>query len=100
MKLRVSDASVPPGNYTAQFAGFEATRHKDYGPGVCWKFRITQGPQKGKTALRFTGPTLSPNSACGRMVSGLAGRALELGEEIDVARYVGNAYLIVVEQGQ
>lgn len=98
MRLRVSDATVPAGSYTAQFAGVEPKKHKEFGDGLCWKFRITQGPQMGKTALRFTGPTPSPKSACGRMVSGLVGRALEPDEEIDIANFVGKTYLIVVDQ--
>ena len=100
MRLKVSDASVPPGNYTAQFSNLETTQHKEYGDGLCWKFRISQGPQTGKTALRFTGRTASPNSACGRIVAGLLGRPLEPDEEIDVDSYVGKTYLIVVEQAQ
>jgi hypothetical protein len=97
MKLTVSDTSVPAGTYVGQFAGVETKKHKEYGDGLCWKFRITQGPQTGKTALRFTGPTPSPNSACGRLVSGLVGRPLELDEEIDFDSFVGRAYLIVIE---
>ena len=100
MKLRVSDATVPPGNYTAQFVGVEPTRHKEYGDGLCWKFKLSQGPQAGKMALRFTGPTLSPNSACGRIASGLVGRPLKPDEDIDFASCVGGTYLIVVEQAQ
>ena len=100
MKLRVSDATVPPGNYTAQFVGVEPTRHKEYGDRLCWKFKVDQGVQAGKTALRFTGPTLSPNSACGRIASGLVGRPLKPDEDIDFATYVGRTYLIVVEQAQ
>jgi hypothetical protein len=100
MKLRVSDTTVPRGNYTAQFVGVEPTRHKEYGDGLCWRFRIDQGVQAGKTALRYTGPTLSPGSACGRIASGLVGRPLTPDEDIDFAPLVGRTYLILVEQAQ
>jgi len=100
MRLRVSDASVPPGNYTARFVGVEPTRHKEYGDGLLWKFKVDQGIQAGKMALRFTGPTLSPSTACGRIASGLVGRPLTPDEDVDFASYFGRMYLIVVEQAQ
>src|SRR5262249_8963091 len=100
MKLTVSDATVPAGTYVAQFAGVEPKQRKEYGDGLCWKFRISQGPESGKTALRFTGAILSPNSACGRLAAGLLGRPLKQDEEIDFASFVGKSFLIAVEPAQ
>src|SRR5262245_49262299 len=100
MRLRVSDTTVPAGTYVAQFAGVEPKQHKEYGDGLCWKFRISQGPQTGKTTLRFTGPTPSPNSVCGRIVSGLVGRPLKPDEEIEFDSYLGKSFLIIVEPAQ
>ena len=97
MKLTVSDTTVAPGNYVAQFTSVEPSKHKEYGDGLCWKFRISQGPQTGKTALRFTGPTPSPNTIAGHLAAGLLGRPLKLDEEIDFANFVGKSFLIIIE---
>ena len=97
MKLTVSDATVPVGNFVGQFTSVEPHNHKEYGDGLLWKFRISQGPQTGKTALRFTGPTPSPNTIAGHLAAGLLGRPLKPDEEIDFANFVGKSFLIIVE---
>jgi hypothetical protein len=76
MKLKVSPGGVPPGNYAAKFAGVESVTNDKYGDGLRWKFAISQGPQSGQVASRVTGLTPSPKNGCGKMLSGLVGRAL------------------------
>jgi hypothetical protein len=99
----VSSGGVPVGNYTAKFAGVEpapANPEKGFGPGMRWKFTIDGGPHGGQIASRVTGPTPSPKNGCGKMLSGLVGRALKEGEQIDPDGYVGRRYMVVVAAGQ
>ena len=101
--LTVSSGGVPVGNYTGTFAGVEAqpaNPEKGYGPGLRWRFAIDAGPQAGQVAGRVTGTTPTPKNGCGKMLSGLLGRALKEGEQIDPDQYVGKRYMIVVETGQ
>jgi hypothetical protein len=96
VKLKVSPGSVPLGNYAAQFSGIESTTNERYGEGLRWKFVVSQGPQAGQVASRVTGLKPSPKNGCGKMLTGLVGRPLDLEEEIEVDQYIGRSYLIVV----
>ena len=101
--LTVSSGGVPIGNYTGTFAGIEAqpeNKEKGYGPGIRWKFAIDNGPCAGQTASRVTGQTLTPKNTCGKMLSGLLGRGLKEGEQIDPDQFIGKRFMIVVEAGQ
>lgn len=99
--LKVGSGGLPIGQYKTEFAGVEAAEaNKDYGPGLKWKWKVTEGPCLGQTATRVTGPAPTPKNACGKMLSGLIGRSLAEGEEIDPAAHVGKKYLVIVGQGQ
>jgi hypothetical protein len=99
----VSNGGVPIGNYAAAFAGVETTQanaEKGFGPGIRFKFTIEAGLYAGQTASRVTGSAASIKNALGKMLSGLIGRALKEGEQIDPDQYIGRKYLIVVAAGQ
>jgi hypothetical protein len=99
----VSGGGVPVGNYTGTFAGIETTQgipEKGYGPGIRWKFTIDGPAQVGQTASRVTGSTPSPKNGCGKMLSGLIGRAIKEGEQIDPDTFKGKRYMIVVAASQ
>lgn len=101
--LKVSSGGVPVGNYTGSFAGVEPAaenKEKGYGAGLRWKYTIDSGPYQGQTASRITGPTPTPKNVCGKMLSGLLGRALAEGEQIDPDQFVGKRFMIVVAAGQ
>ena len=101
--LTVSSGGVPIGNYTGAFAGVEAqpeNKEKGYGAGLRWKFNIDAGPQAGQTASRVTGQSPTPKNSCGKMLSGLLGRGLKEGEQIDPDQFLGKRFMIVVEAGQ
>jgi hypothetical protein len=100
MKLKVTSGGVPPGNYTATFAGVDPATHDKYGPGLRWKFTITAGPCAGKVASRVTGQSPSAKNGCGKILSGLLGRPLEVDEEIDPQEFVNRSYLVVVSAGE
>ncbi len=101
--LRVGSGGVPVGNYQATFAGVEPTpanAEKGYGAGLRWKWTITSGPQSSQTASRITSPSPTPKNSCGKMLSGLLGRALAEGEQIDPDLFVGKPFMVVVAAGQ
>lgn len=101
--LTVSAGGVPIGNYTGTFSGLEVqpeNKEKGYPAGVRWKFTIDGGPHAGQTASRVTGSVPSPKNSCGKMLSGLIGRTLKEGEQIDSDSYIGKKYMIVVAASQ
>jgi hypothetical protein len=101
--LTVSSGGVPVGNYTGTFAGLEPqpeNKEKGYAAGLRWKFVINAGLHSGQTASRISSATPTPRNSCGKMLSGLIGRALKEGEQIDPDQYIGKPYMIVVAAGQ
>jgi hypothetical protein len=102
MALMTVSGGVPVGTYTGSFAGTEAqpaNKELGYGPGLRWKFHIASGTQAGQSTGRVTGPTPSPRNACGKLLSGLIGRALKEGEQINPDDYIGRMYMIIVAAG-
>jgi hypothetical protein len=100
MLLLVSSGGPPPGNYTASFAGVEPVTNDQYGAGLRWKFQILYGPQAGQIASRTTGTNPTMKNGCGRILAGLLGRELQVGEQIDISLLVGRTYLIVVQTAE
>jgi hypothetical protein len=101
--LTVSAGGVPVGSYVATFAGAEPqpeNKERGYPAGLRWKFTIDNGPQAGQTASRITSTAPSLKNPCGKILSGLLGRALKEGEPVNPDDYVGRKYLIVVAAGQ
>jgi len=101
--LTVSSGGVAVGNYTGTFTGIEATQpkpEKGYGAGIRWKFQIDAGTCAGQTTSRVTGCAPTPKNGCGKMLSGLIGRALKEGEQIDPDTFIGKRYMIVVAAGR
>ncbi len=101
--LTVSSGGLPIGNYTATFAGVEIqpeNKERGYAAGLRWKFTVATGPCAGQTASRITSSSPTPKNACGKVLSGLLGRALTEGEAVDPDTFVGKKYMIVVGAGQ
>jgi len=97
--LTVSSGGVPIGNYTGTFTGTEVTPpkpEKGYGAGLRWKFQIDAGTCAGQTTSRVTGTSPTPKNGCGKLLSGLIGRALKEGEQVDPDNFIGKRYMIVV----
>lgn len=100
MKLTMGAGSLPAGVYSATFVGVE--KYEDnadkYGEGLKWTFRVTKGDHEGGETSRITSKSISKKSAAGKLLSQLAGRQIEAGEEITTDQYVGQAYVITVEE--
>lgn len=101
--LTISAGGVPAGAYSARFAGVEPTPAdpiKGYGPGLKWTWEVLSGPQAGQKASRTTQATPTQKNAAGKIISGLIGRPLQMGENVDIGSLIGRTYLVVVAEGQ
>ncbi|MBX9654743.1 hypothetical protein K2Y11_14095 [bacterium] len=101
--LTIGAGGVPAGAYTARFVSVEPTPadpQKGYGPGLKWTWEVIAGAQAGQKTSRTTTATPSPKNAAGKIISGLLGRPLQTGENIDTGGLIGRPYLIVVAEGQ
>jgi hypothetical protein len=92
-------SGVPAGPHTGEFLGVEPFEN-EHGPGVKWRWKVTEGQHAGGIATRITGLKPTPKNSCGKMLVALLGRTPTEGERIDPASYVGKRYLIVVEATQ
>lgn len=91
---------VPAGMYTAELEGIKefppSEQHPDWGPSLCWEFRVTAGPHQGKKASRFTGCKATTANTLGKFLAQLNGGPIDPGIEVDLAVYVGRKYRINV----
>lgn len=96
MKLTVKAGGIPAGSHFAKFEGVEQSQSK-HGEGLKWKFTVTSGQYAGVGVSGFTSDAPTTGNKCGRFVKGLTGKALTVGEAIDLNACVGKSYLIIVE---
>lgn len=89
---------VPPGTYPAVFAGVKPTTHKEYGSGVRWDFRITDGEHAGAIVGRTTKDVASKKNSCGKFFEMVSGLAFKAAIQNDTDEFVGNVGTIVVER--
>lgn len=97
MILTVSNGIVPAGSYSATFDGVEI-KASAFGPGLSWQFTVASGPYAGSKVTAMTPQSPTHSNKAGRFVSGLLGRALQTGEQLDLSQCRGKKYLIVVAQ--
>jgi hypothetical protein len=95
--MTVQQSGPPPGNYRARFQGIENTSHPEYGAGVRFLFEVVAGAHSGRRVSRVTSCTPTLSNSAGRMLAGIVGRPLQHDEQVDIDRFVGRHYAIVVE---
>ncbi len=95
MKLIVRSGGVPGGSYIGKFLGVEPTETK-LGKALRWTWEVASGPHAGAKASRITPTEPTPKNACGRILSGITGKSLVTGEEVDPQSFLGRSYLLVV----
>jgi hypothetical protein len=97
MKLKVS-GGVAEGSYLAKFVGVEPTTNS-IGPGLRWTWEIATGPLAGQATGCTSSTNPSSKNRCGKIVSGMLGKSLTTGEELDLSTLTGQTFLIVVRAG-
>ena len=97
MKLTVKAGGIPAGSYIAKLLGVEQ-KQTAYGDGLLWQFEVVSGPNAGAKVSVMTGLEPTAQNKCGRILSGITGKPLSVGQDIDLATYFGKSYLIVVEK--
>jgi hypothetical protein len=91
---------VPTGFYTGPFQGIEDA---EVNAETKWRFvwEVATGDHKGKKATALCDRAINKNTLPGRLISGLLGRDLVVGENIQAAigGCVGQTYLVSVQAG-
>jgi hypothetical protein len=97
LTVKENKYGVPVGNYVAKFVGVETNTHPEHGEGLEWLFEVVKGPHAGSKTSRTTGMVPSGKNACGRILGGMTGGAISPGVEVDLNRFVGKKFLVMVE---
>ena len=98
LEFEVGNGGGPPaGNYRAEFVGVETTTHEEYGDGLRWSWRVSEGPQKGVIARRITSPKPTTGNAAGRLIAAMTGTTLAGGQKASIRDCVGKVFLVSVQ---
>jgi len=88
---------VPLGSYFAQFLRAEmfSMPEKDITDKIKWQWEVASGSMKGKLISALTDARVTPQTHAGRLLTGMAGRALAVGEDINalIMSFMGKRYL-------
>jgi hypothetical protein len=94
---------VPAGWYVARFMGTEArepikeSRFGNEGaPRMGWLWEVTEGPHRGKKISQESGVRASLKSTAMRMLTGLSGGKVAVGQQVDTDTFVGRLYRVKV----
>jgi hypothetical protein len=95
--------TLPAGRYLAKFVGTEdrdPIQDSKYGRGevarMAWVFEVADGLKKGERFAQETGRSASPKSSCARVVMGLAGGQVAVGQSVDTDQFVGRLYEVKI----
>ena len=91
MKMTIQKSGIEPGQYTATFKGVEDIETQ-YGEGARFVFEVD-----GSTISRITKPQATMNNATGRIITGMVGKSLSPGEEVDLDALLDKQFAITVE---
>lgn len=93
--------AIPNGAYMVEFKGVEFLELNG-DPKVRLSWEVKSGPQAGKAATALADKSINKNKESGRLLSGLLGRDIVIGENVMEAldACVGKTYMIVFGPGQ
>jgi hypothetical protein len=106
MRMRESRFGAPADIYFGKFLGISPFKGdgkprigrdgKPMGEAVEWQWEIIEGEHAGKIVGRLTSTMPTTKNAAGTLLAGVAGRVVQVDEDIDPNAFVGCMYQIVV----
>jgi hypothetical protein len=92
---------LPPGSYFATFESVVPYSNDKVTNKLRWVWKVVSGPQTGREATALTDQKLTAGNHAGRLVSGMAGRSLQSGEDVSalLGSFIGKKYLVTVASG-
>ena len=87
---------IPPGEYSAIFAGSEDTTTR-FGDAIKLKFQIDEGEHEDTVLHQLAKPSLTPSTKLGKTISALMGESLRVNTDIDLDSFMWASCLIVVK---
>jgi hypothetical protein len=99
LKMRVEEQTlteVPDGLYETIVSGWEETK-LEFGPCLRFKFKITAGPEAGKTVSGLAAQTLNPATKLYAWVKAISGVAPGVGSDVDFQGLIGKPIRVLVK---
>jgi len=94
---------VPLGGYFAQFLRAEpfSMPEKEIENKLRWQWEVVSGSQQGKLISALTDARITSQTHAGRLLTGMAGRALTVGEDVNalIMSFMGKRYLCTHQNG-
>jgi hypothetical protein len=92
---------VPIGSYTAKFQGVSTLQLPTGEDKWRWAWKINNGEHANKEASALTDIAINLNTHAGRLISGLLGRQLVAGEDVEqvIEGCKGKTYIVSVQPG-
>jgi hypothetical protein len=94
---------VPAGRYIARFVGTEdrppildSRFGNSEAPRMGWLFEVAEGPFQGKRISQESGCRGTKNSTAARMILGLHGGQLAVGQRVNIDAFLGRIYALKV----
>jgi hypothetical protein len=98
----VKSKGVPAGNYMAVFKGVQDFKIPATGEDRWrWAWQVKSGEHTGSEASTLSDKNINANVRAGRIVAGLLGRAIKVGDNVKalIDDCIGKTYLIGVGKG-
>lgn len=92
---------LPPASYFAVFETVTPFSNDKVSDKLRWVWRVVSGPHAGRESTALTDVRVTVHNHAGRLVSGMAGRVLQSGEDVSelLATFIGKKYLVTVAPG-
>ncbi len=101
MKLKADDYKpMEPGDYRAQFTGYEEVEEGAHGPFVKYFFTVLDEEHAGRSLKGVTSTAFNPKSKSWAWIHALLGRPIERGEEIELDDLVGRKVVLDIDHQQ
>lgn len=97
-QIESGGSTVPTGAFRVKFIGVEDFNHDEFGDGLRFQFEVIGGDHAGEETSRVTGIRPTPKNALGKMLAGLTGGGLEVGQDVDLEACVGKEFLANVAE--
>ncbi len=95
-QIEQGGSTVPAGAFRARFTEVGDTEHEEYGAGLRFVWKVVGGDHDGEETSRITGIKPTPKNALGKILAGLTGGGIEVGQTVDIESCIGREYLINV----
>lgn len=95
-----TDDDLPAGEWLARLESVGPFMHPHHGPLLCLTFQVTDGPQRGRCAVRFLPTNIEPTGPDSEFLETLLGLDLSQAASTDPSAAIGRPFAIVAVRSE